>query len=554
MPAGSRDRNPRNPFQSGRLLGQTSALGLFLLLLAALPRIALLERHGLWPDEVFSLALATGHSLEHPAAEARRELGDWVEPQRPVTSSALHRFLEHERPPAGPPRVLRAVFLSDTSPPLYYLLLSFWTRALGTSDAALRGFSVFWSLAALPLLWALARDVGGRPAALCACVLYALAPVSLYYSTEGRMYSLAWFLAVLLAWTTLRLARQGGRLGLLALWVLTGAAGMLTHYFFAFVLGGCLLWILLWPGELRRSRLRSQLIGAAALTGLAVLPWMVRVPDSLSRWRISAGWLDGLPPWPWNVLSPMKVAWSYFSGRGHWGNPPWTEWPSLGAFALLAAAFLVLRDRSRPIDAKRAGLFLFWAAAACLGPLVFDFVFETHTGTVLRYGLAGMPAALLLAGIALGALRPGLRAVLLSAILIGWLPGAWDIYKSPYRALHPLRQVGRGLAAGARPGDLVMIHSIPSGVLGVARYMDKETEVVSWVQQLGVRRVPEDLEALLAGHRRVVLLKIHLLGEEVPEEAWLRENATLLADKKRHTEELLYFAPPDGLAAFPSRR
>jgi hypothetical protein len=62
--------------------------------------------------------------------------------------------------------------------------------------------------------------------------------------------------------------------------------------------------------------------------------------------------------------------------------------------------------------------------------------------------------------------------------------------------------------------------------------------------------VPEDLEALLAGHRRVVLLKVHLLGEEIPEEAWLRENATLLADKKRYTEELLYFAPPDGLAAF----
>lgn len=535
-----------NSFQSGRTL----ALGLFLLLLAALPRTALLERHGLWPDEVFSLALATGHSLEHPAAEARPELGDWVEPPRPVTPSALHRFLEHERPPAGPPRVLRAVFLSDTSPPLYYLLLSFWTRALGTGDAALRGFSVFWSLAALPFLWTLARDVGGKPAALCASILYALAPVSLYYSTEGRMYSLAWFFAGLLAWTTLRLARQGGRPGLLALWALTGAAGMLTHYFFAFVLGGCLLWLLLGPGELRRSRL----IPAVALTGVAVLPWMLRVPDSLSRWRISAGWLDGLPPWPWTVLSPVRVAWSYFSGRGHWGNPPWTEWPALGAFALLAVAFLGLRDRSRPVGAKGAALFLFWGGAACLGPLLFDFAFETHTGAVLRYGLAGLPAALLLAGIALGALRPGLRAALLGIILIGWLPGVWDVYNNDFRARHPLRQVGRELAAGALPGDLVMIHSIPSGVLGIARYMDRDVPVVSWVQQLGVRRVPEDLEDLLAGHRRVVLLKIHLLGEGTPEEAWLRENATLLADKKRNTEELLYFAPPGGLAVFPSRR
>ena len=81
-------------------------------------------------------------------------MGDWVEVPQPAPASALHRYLEHESPPAGPPRVLRAVFLSDTSPPLYYLLLSFWTRVLGTSDAALRGFSVFWSLAALPLGYA----------------------------------------------------------------------------------------------------------------------------------------------------------------------------------------------------------------------------------------------------------------------------------------------------------------------------------------------------------------------------------------------------------------
>lgn len=513
-----------------------------------MPRIALLERHGLWPDEVFSLALATGHSLEHPAADARPELGDWVERPRPAPASTFRHYLEHERPPAGPARVVRAVFLSDTSPPLYYLLLSAWTRMTGTSDAALRGFSVFWSLACLPLLWAMAKEAGGRQAALPACALYSFAPVCLYYSTEGRMYSLSWFLACLLAWTSLRLARRGARPGLLALWVLTGAAGMFTHYFFAFAWGACCLWLLLFPGELRRR----FLFPAAALTGLAVLPWMARVPESLSRWRVTAGWLDGLPPRPW--LNPARLAWSYLSGRGHWGNPLWTEFPPLFAFLLLAAAFLLLRDRSRPVDRKSVALFLFWGAAACLGPLVFDILLNTRTGLMMRYGLAGMPAAMLLAGIALGQLRPGLRATLLLVILAGWFPGTWDVYNNPYRALHPFRQVGRELAAGAGPGDLVIIHSIPSGVLGVARYMDRDAEVVSWVQQLGVRRVPEDLEALLAGHRRVVLLKVHLLGEGIPEEAWLRENATLLADKKRNTEELLYFAPPDGLTAFPSRR
>ena len=39
------------------------------------------ERHCLWVDELFSLAIATGHSLEHPAAAAKPALGDFVEPE-----------------------------------------------------------------------------------------------------------------------------------------------------------------------------------------------------------------------------------------------------------------------------------------------------------------------------------------------------------------------------------------------------------------------------------------------------------------------------------------
>ena len=44
--------------------------------IATILRIGLVNRSGLWGDEAFSLAIATGHSLEQPAAVARPELGD----------------------------------------------------------------------------------------------------------------------------------------------------------------------------------------------------------------------------------------------------------------------------------------------------------------------------------------------------------------------------------------------------------------------------------------------------------------------------------------------
>jgi uncharacterized membrane protein len=125
--------------------------------LCAALRLVMLDRSGLWADELFSLAIATGHSLEHPAAQAQSELGDYVEAPHPLPASEYRRYLAHEHPPAGPARVVRAVRLSDTSPPFYYLLLWVWTRVVGTSDEALRMLSVCWALACFPLIYLVAK-------------------------------------------------------------------------------------------------------------------------------------------------------------------------------------------------------------------------------------------------------------------------------------------------------------------------------------------------------------------------------------------------------------
>ena len=128
---------------SRRLPAWVLGLALVATLAARWPFLA---RQGLWVDEVFSLAIATGHSIEHPASESDAALGDFVEGEGARPASEWRAYLRHDDPPAGPARVVRATLLSDTSPPLYYLGLWGWTRALGTSDAALRGYSLALSL------------------------------------------------------------------------------------------------------------------------------------------------------------------------------------------------------------------------------------------------------------------------------------------------------------------------------------------------------------------------------------------------------------------------
>ena len=52
--------------------------------LALFLRAGGVDRQGLWADELFSLAIATGHSLEHPASKADLTLGDYVEAPHPL--------------------------------------------------------------------------------------------------------------------------------------------------------------------------------------------------------------------------------------------------------------------------------------------------------------------------------------------------------------------------------------------------------------------------------------------------------------------------------------
>ena len=254
---------------------------------AALVRLGLTGWHSLWADEVFSLAIATGHSLEHPAATADPALGDFVEPEGPVHAEEFKRYLAHEDPPASPARVVRAVLLSDTSPPLYYLLLYGWTLVFGTSDVALRLFSTAWSLACLPLLAGVARRTGGSRAVLPSCVLFALSPLAVYFSAEGRMYSLLWFCVLATAWVSLVWRQRGGSIALGAAWVVASAAGFLTHYFFLFPWTAMVIFLVVRPGTLART----HLIVSIFVVGLAIAPWYLKVPESLDRWRITRDWL-----------------------------------------------------------------------------------------------------------------------------------------------------------------------------------------------------------------------------------------------------------------------
>jgi hypothetical protein len=523
-------------------------LAVGLLVLAGMGfRIAAALRPGLWADEIFSLSMATGHSLEHPATAADPSLGDFVEPREAQSPGFFSRYTEHEERPVGPRRVLRAVLLSDTSPPLYYLLLNCWTRWLGTSDTALRLFSVWWVALSLPLLWSLGRSLGGDRVAWTACLLFSFSPVAMFYSVEGRMYSLLWALTLALVWLTLRLAVEPGRFRLGLLWVIAGVAGLLTHYFFAFVWLACLGWLWARGGPPFRRRLAVF----AVITATAILPWYLQLPTSLARWRVTGNWLNGELVWPSALGKPFYLAASLLSGNTYIGGWRPADRLLLGLFLLLLT-WITLRGSIRHMFSDRAQLVWGWLAATCLGPLMFDLLLHTTTTDFPRYALAGLPAVILLAALGISQLPPVAHWGFVSAILLAWLPGSRATFSKDLRPWEPYRKVVTGFESWAGTDDLVLVSSVPSGVIGVARYMRRDIPLASWVPQLETRKVPHDLQLLLGGRPRVALVRIHEVGTPSPAEPWLRTHARLLDRKtfRRSSAQILYFGPPAGDTAF----
>ena len=78
---------------------------------------------------------------------------------------------------------------SESTPPLYYVLVWAWTRIFGTGPIGFRSFSVLIGTAFIPVVYAAGCRMSLR-AGLWAALLAALSPIMLYYSQEARAYGL----------------------------------------------------------------------------------------------------------------------------------------------------------------------------------------------------------------------------------------------------------------------------------------------------------------------------------------------------------------------------
>jgi mannosyltransferase len=93
----------------------------------------------------------------------------------------------------------------DHQPPLYYILLHYWTALNGTTPSDIRLLSALFGAATIPVIYLIGKRLSGVAMGLAAAVLLALSPFNIRFAQEARMYSLLGFNTAVAIYALVRL-------------------------------------------------------------------------------------------------------------------------------------------------------------------------------------------------------------------------------------------------------------------------------------------------------------------------------------------------------------
>ncbi|MBS1887667.1 MAG: glycosyltransferase family 39 protein [Actinobacteria bacterium] len=311
-------------------------------------------------------------------------------------------------------QMLHEVKVSESNPPLYYVLAWGWVKMFGRDEFGIRSLSALVGTFTVALGYPIGKQLANRRVGLILTGILAFNPMLIWYSQEARSYALMVFFAAFSFLFFLRsLDTRRGRD--IALWAVTSTLAFCSHYFAFFAVGIEAAW-LAWALRDRWRLLLPAFAGVGAVA-VALLPLIAAQANPKHIGWISDGPLG---------LRYLQTGVSFLIGEtGHViGEPPrvgYAVLPAIGV-ALAALALLAIGTRRERRGAALGlgvglGVLALAGLAAVLGK---DYVAERNLLPAL------VPLAAVVA-LGFGAARARLVGVVLAVALCSyWL--AFDVY------------------------------------------------------------------------------------------------------------------------------
>lgn len=195
-----------------------------------------------------------------------------------------------------------SIFMTDSMPPLYTLVLRGWLILVPNADNA-RWLSVLCGMGTVLLVWGISRKLTGALPSLLTAALFAFSPLQMFYSQLIRGY--CWFTLVAVLCVGMFLLAVQFRLK--RYWVgfvIAGVIGAYTHYYFAFVPMSLLL---AWVWRRDWGQWRAVLLSCVSM-GVLALPVLIFLGSDFSYQH------DLRKPRPLSLAAAGYTYFSYFSG------------------------------------------------------------------------------------------------------------------------------------------------------------------------------------------------------------------------------------------------
>ncbi len=296
---------------------------------------------------------------------------------------------------------------------LYYLLLRFWL-AMGSGEGFIRGLSVLFSVATVPVLYALGARLFGRSSGLLAALLLAINAYHIRYAQEARGYALVVFFAALASWLLVRNLQEpsSARWGA---YTVVSALAVYSHFFGALIVlahGVSLAFLprkdLPW-GDLKRS-----------------VRWFAYLmfPIAIIVATVGAGSMRWIPP-----AETSTVLRFFITLAGNGGNPLLV----LDAVAVGLAAFGWWRlwySGGQSVNAWGYALVTAWLFVPVIVVLAASVVRQLF---LARYLNPCLPALILIVAAGITRLRPPVLAWVLGAAISAFsVLGAVSYYRQDF--------------------------------------------------------------------------------------------------------------------------
>jgi mannosyltransferase len=346
---------------------------------------------------------------------------------------------------------LHQALKQDGAPPLFYVLLHFWTAVFGTSNVAVRSLSACFMTGAVVATWFAARRFAGTKAAWIAAALMFASPYAIRYATEARMYSLEMLLVAsgIVAFERALEKPSIGRLAVVSVLV----ALFIYNQYWAFYLLAVVIVLLLWIAWRGPQRDAARRVLAAVGIGLLLfVPW---VPTFLYQ-RAHTG-----TPWGEPVLPGIPFGYTLrdFAG-GASGTAADRQEGWVLFFVLLP--MLLFGVFGRPIDDRRVEIDLrvpretrvmaFLGGAGLVVALSLNYVAGGAFQT--RYSAIVFPFFILL--VARGFTMLTDQRILIGVLVVAILLGFYGGYRNLTTQRTQAPEVAAVLRKDAKPGDVVV--------------------------------------------------------------------------------------------------